>query len=353
MAASKFAPVAARAAAVLAVAAFGLRVTTAADLTDRSRVLRYVMGTSVSIEAYGRNEPERKAAIDEAFGAITEVDRLMSNYRDDSELAQINRLAATQPVPLSPPMFSVLQAAQRVSAISGGAFDVTVEPIVRLWGLYSKVAHVPTAAELGQVRPLIDYRNLILDSTEHTARFARAGVALDLGGIAKGFAVEVAANALRKRGLSGLIDAGGNQYLLGTPPGKRSWNAGIRSAEGERRLLGVLDTGETSISTSANYATFVALNGKKYGHIIDPRTLEPSTASLSVTIVSRDGTLADAMSKAVFILGREAGLKLVDSQPGMAAVIAYQRADGGIGIARSKSLANAFHPTDARVLVDP
>ena len=321
--------------------------------SDTSRVSRYVMGTSITVEAYGGTESVRASAIEEAFAAFNEIDRLMSNYRDDSELSQINRLAAAQSVPLSAPMFSVLQAAQRVSAMSSGAFDVTIEPIVRLWGLYDKVAHVPTAAEFAGVRPLVDYRNLVIDQAQHTVRFARAGVSIDLGGIAKGFAVEVAANALRARGLSGLIDAGGNQYLLGTPPGKTSWTTGIRNAEGERLLLGVLETGETSISTSANYSTFVELNGRKYGHIIDPRTLRPSDASLSVTIVSRDGTMADALSKAVFILGHDAGLKLADSIAGMSAVIAYRRSDGRVGVARSKSLATAFHPADARVVVDP
>jgi len=320
---------------------------------DTSRVSRYVMGTSITVEAYGATEPVRTVAIEEAFAAFAEIDRLMSNYRDDSELSQINRRAATEPVPISAPMFSVLQAAQRVSAMSGGAFDVTVGPIVRLWGLYDKVAHIPGETELAAVRPLVDYRNLALDSTQHTVRFARAGVNVDLGGIAKGFAVEVAANALRQHGLSGLIDAGGNQYLLGTPPGKPSWTTGIRSAEGERVLIGVLETGETSISTSANYSTFVELNGRKYGHIIDPRTLRPSDASLSVTIVSRDGTVADALSKAVFILGHDAGLKLAESVPGTAAVVAYRRSDGRIGVVRSKSLASAFHVTDARVIVDP
>ena len=184
------------------------------------------MGTSMVVEAYGGSADVRTAAIDDALAAIAEIERLMSNYRDDSELSQINRLASTQPVPISAPMLSVLQAAQRVSAMSGGAFDVTVGPIVRLWGLYDKVAHIPSETEFAAVRPLVDYRNLAIDSAQHTVRFARAGVNVDLGGIAKGFAVEVAANALRKHGLSGLIDAGGNQYLLGTPHGKPSWTTG-------------------------------------------------------------------------------------------------------------------------------
>ena len=189
----------------------------------------------------------------------------MSNYRDDSELALINRDAARQPVRISDPMMSVLQAAQKVSAQSGGGFDVTIGPLVRLWGFHDKKPHQPTAEEFAAVRRLIDYRNLVLDAAAHTARFTRPGVELDLGGIAKGFAVEIAANVLRRHGLSGFIDAGGNQYLLGTPPGKAMWTVGVKDPDRPDRLLGEITTPETSVSTSADYATFVTINGRSTG----------------------------------------------------------------------------------------
>lgn len=311
------------------------------------------MGTSVQVEVYGGDEASRRAGIDEAFGAMAEVDRLMSNYRDDSELSTVNHDAASAAVPISGPLLSVLQAAERVSVASGGAFDVTVGPAVRLWGIHDHQAHLPSGAELAAVRPLVDYRNVVIDGAGRTVRFARPGVEIDLGGIAKGFAVEVAANSLRKRGLSAFIDAGGNQFLLGLPPGKSSWAAGIRSADGGSGLLGVVDTTETSVSTSGNYANFVEIAGRRVGHIIDPRTLQPSIASLSATVVSRDATLADALSKVAFVLGPSAGLAVVDSFPGAGAVIAYRLPDGGTGVRVSKSLARRFHAVDARVRLDP
>lgn len=168
------------------------------------------------------------------------------------------------------------------------------------------------------------------------------------GGIAKGFAVEVAANALRRHGLGGFIDAGGNQYLLGTPPGEPTWTVGVKDPDRPDRLLGVIETPETSVSTSAGYATFVEINGRKYGHILDPHTLQPSAAALSVTILSRDGTMADAYSKAAFILGPTAGLALIDSVPGTSGLIAYRKPDGGMGIVTSKRLGNAFRPAKTR-----
>jgi FAD:protein FMN transferase len=334
------------AASRIAAAALSLCLI-AAGPSDRLLQYRYLMGTSVEVEVF---DAARRSAIDEAFAAMAEVDRLMSNYRDDSELALINRLAATRAVPTSDPMFDVLSAAQMVSARSGGAFDVTVGPVVRLWGFHDKRPHVPTREELAAVRPLVDYRNIVLDGAARTVRFVRPGVEIDLGGIAKGFAVELAANVLRRHGTGGFIDAGGNQYLCGAPPGKRVWSIGIKDPDDPQRVLGAIDTDETSVSTSADYANFLTANGRAYGHLLDPHTLSPSQAALSVTILSRDGTLADALSKAVFMLGPADGLTLADSFPCTLALIAYRDAGGGVALAMSPALKPRFHPSPARPL---
>jgi thiamine biosynthesis lipoprotein len=307
----------------------------AAPLTvtgGNTREFRYLMGTSTQVQAIGGDEAARRAAIDEAFAAMAEVDRLMSNYRTDSELSHVNRDAARTPVVVSDPLLRVIEAGQRVSAASNGAFDVTVGPLVRLWGFRDKVAHIPTAAELAAVRPLVDYHGLLIDGAKHTIGFAREGMEIDLGGIAKGFAVEIAANVLRRRQLGGFIDAGGNQYMVGTPPGKTSWTVGIKNPDDSKRLIGVVDVKGGSVSTSANDANALVAQGRSYGHLLDPHTLQPSAASLSATILSEDGTLADAMSKAAFILGPQKGMALVEATPGMAGVIAYRRSDNTIGV---------------------
>ncbi|HEY2906799.1 MAG TPA: FAD:protein FMN transferase [Vicinamibacterales bacterium] len=310
-----------------------------------TRQYRYLMGTSVEVEVF---DPAQHAAIDEAFAAMAEVDRLMSNYRDDSELTMINRSAATHAVQASDPMFGVLSAAHDVSARSAGAFDVTVGPLVRLWGFHDKKPHVPTTEELAAVRSLVDYRNVLLDPAQRTVRFTRPGVEIDLGGIAKGFAVEIAADVLRRHGAEGFIDAGGNQYLRGTPPGKRLWSVGVKDPMDPRRVLGAIDADETSVSTSADYANFLTADGRTYGHILDPHTLAPSDSALSVTILSRDGTLADALSKAVFVLGPSAGLDLVASFPGTSALIVYRDRDGKTAMTMTPSLKSRFHPSPAR-----
>jgi len=314
----------------------------------QTRAYRYLMGTSVQVQAIGLDDVARQQAIEEAFAAIAEVDRLMSNYRQDSELTRINTSAASGPVEISDPMLRVLQAAQRISAGSNGAFDVTVGPLVKLWGFFDKRPHVPSDAELAAVRPLVDYRNILIDGDRHAVRFARAGVEIDLGGIAKGFAVELAADVLRRRGLDGLVDAGGNQYLVGTPPGKTRWTIGINDPDARENLLGALEVPEGSVSTSANNSNFLAVDGHRYGHLLDPHSLRPSSASESATIVSRDGTLADALSKAAFVLGPRDGIALIDSMPDVAGLIAYRQSDGHVAVAVSRRLVGAFHPAAAR-----
>jgi FAD:protein FMN transferase len=324
-----------------------LHAAPSADTADTTREFRYLMGTSVQVAAFGGDAAVRRIAVDEAFGAIAEVDRLMSNYRADSELTHLNASAARDAVRVSEPLFRVLEAAQQVSADSNGAFDVTVGPLVKLWGFFDKRPHVPSASELREVQPLVGYRNVLLDARARTVRFTRSGVEIDLGGIAKGFAVEVASNVLRRHGVSGFVDAGGNQYLLGTLPGKRGWTVGIRHPDRADALVGEIDAREGSVSTSADTANFLVADGRRYGHILDPRSLQPSAAALSVTIVSADATLGDAMSKAAFILGPRDGLALIDSYPDMAGAIAYRKADGSVGVAVSSRLTGRFHAVAA------
>jgi FAD:protein FMN transferase len=329
---------------VIPLAAMALLVVLASpEAEDRTHEYRYIMGTSIAVEAYGGDEELRRLAIAEAFEAVSEVDRLMSNYRDDSELALVNRRASLEAVRVSEPMFSVLQAAQQVNARSGGAFDVTVGPLVRLWGFHDRKPHVPDPAELARVRPLVGGGNMLLDPAARSVRFLRPGVELDLGGIAKGFAVELAGGVLRGHGLAGSIDAGGNQFVVGSSPGKRTWTVGIKDPDAPGQLLGVLEIEGGSVSTSGQYANTLASAGKRYGHILDPRTLQPSEGALSATVVGPDATLADALSKVGFVLGATRGLEVIESFPQMGAVIAFRRPDGSKGIVVSKGLRDHFH----------
>ena len=335
-------------------AGFSTHALHASAETAQTRVFRYLMGTAMRVEVYGGSPEDRQTAADEAFGAIAEVDRLMSDYRDDSELTAINRAAATRPVAISAPMLAVLDAAERIGVASNGAFDISVRPLMSLWGFKTRQPHIPTAAELAALRPLIDFRNVVLDRNAGTVRFTRPSVEIDLGGIAKGFAAEVAAGSIRRRGLAGMVDAGGNQHMVGLPPGKSAWSIGIRDPARPDAMLGTIDLrGELpgnpvglAVSTSANSSNFLTSGAQVYGHLMDPRSLRPADASLSATVVSTDGTLADGLSKALFVLGPKNGLALLQQFPRTWGVVAYRKPDGTAGVAVSRGFESSFHPND-------
>lgn len=339
------APTAATAVLALALLLPALRLHAEGPLSTTVR--RVLMGTSITIEAIGGTAPARAAAIDEAFASMVEVDRLMSNYKPDSELTRVNTDAAVRPVPVSPPLWSVLEAAARVSRASGGAFDITVGPAVRLWGFHDKKPHVPSESELARIRPLVGYDNVLLDAATHSVRFRRPGVEIDLGGIAKGFAVELAGRVLERRGFAGVVDAGGNQYLVGHPANHPAWQVGIADPDAPTRLLGTLAVEGGAVSTSGGYHNYFTANGHTYGHLIDPRTLLPGHDALSVTIVAADATLADALSKPAYLLGPEKGLRFVESFPGAMAVIAYRGTDGRVLLRMSEGLKARFRQAAA------
>jgi FAD:protein FMN transferase len=332
-----------------AASAVVVSAQSARETGDMSRDLRYLMGNSVEVRVYNGDETARRDAIAEAFAAIAEVDRVMSNWKPDSEISLANRQAAAGPVRLGDPLFAVIDAGLQVAARSGGAFDPTIGPAVSAWGFRTHVPHLPSDEEFAALRGLVGFRGVTLDARARTLRFAQAGMEVDLGGIAKGFAVELAAGTLRRRGLAGFVDAGGNQYMLGRPPGKPAWTVGVRDPDHPGELLGTLDLPEGSVSTSAENANFVTIGGRRFGHILDPRTLHPAESGvLSVTLYSPDATMADAVSTAALVLGVRPGLALIDSYPGMMGLLTSRLPDGSVAIAMSERLRARFHPVRRR-----
>ncbi len=321
-------------------------ITAAVD-TGQTRFFKYLMGTSVRIEIYGGDAALRQQAADEAFAAVGEVDRLMSDYRADSEVTRVNRSASDQPVVVSAPLMAVLAAGERVSQESHGAFDMTLRPALVLWGFKSHASHIPTREEIEETQSSVGYGHLALDKTTQSVRFTRRGMAVDLGGLAKGFATELAAASLRSRGLSGVIDAGGTQYMVGTPIGKERWSVGVLHPDLPGELLGGLDVADGAVSTTSDTSNLLPSDSSALGRVLDPRNLLPATSSLSATVVSQDGTLANALSRAAFVLGPVEGLALLDRFPSTWGVIAYRQANRSIGVKVSPGHAQAFHPAPA------
>ena len=262
------------------------------------------MGTYVQIALA---TPDSAAAWPDARMAqevFRRVDSLMSNWTTTSEVARLNRVAASGPTRVHPEVATVLDASLRIWRESDGAFDITVEPLIRAWGFIGGPRRVPTDIEIAAALSRVGARQLRFDPTARTLGFARDGVKIDLGGIAKGYAVDVAAESLRAHGVSdALVNLSGNMVALGKPVDAAGWRIGVRDPRDRLPYLGRLTLSGEAISTSGQYEQFIAGDGKTYGHIMNPRTGRPSEGLISVTVVAPSAMETDGWDTPLFVLG--------------------------------------------------
>jgi thiamine biosynthesis lipoprotein len=290
---------------------------------------RMIMGTFARVVVIARSERAANACIEAAFDVQERIESLMSYHRQDSELNQVNRYAAQRPVSVNPMTFEVLSQAIHFSRLSEGAFDVTVGPLVDLWKAAGEANEPPSEEALAEARRKVGFEKLILDDKTATVRFAEEGMRIDLGGIAKGYAVDKAVEAMKKKGaLGGMVDLGGNIRCFGRAPrGQEKWRIGIQDPNvtpgelGGSKYLLILELGDASVATSGDYRRFTVVQGHKQSHILDTRTGQGVAKVASDTIIAPDATAADALSTAVNVLGAEAGLALVDRLPSIEAII--------------------------------
>jgi FAD:protein FMN transferase len=290
---------------------------------------RLVMGTFARVVAIAPDEVTAKACITAAFAEQDRIESLMSYHQSDSELARINREAADRPVRIRRATFEVLEQALHFSELSDGAFDVTVGPLMDLWRAAADANRPPTEAELTAARGKIGWRNVILDPNASTVRFNVQGMKVDLGGIAKGYAVDRSVEVMKRNGATGgMIDLGGNIRCFGvTPRGRSHWYIAVQDPNvapddprpGKTPM--VLQVREGAVSTSGHYRRFVTVAGRKQSHILDPHTGSDNESLASVTVIAPDATSADALSTAVSILGREKGLELIEKLPDTEAIL--------------------------------
>lgn len=272
-----------------------------------------VMGTTLEITVYRPASQSAQAAedLEAAYQEILEIDTLMSLYRPESELAQLNASAGQGAFAASQKTFDVIAASNHFSRISDGAFDISVKPLVDLWGFYDVTnASVPEpkAIEAALSRVWFDSVAYNEDTRQVTLE---AGVGLDLGAIAKGYAVDTAIAALRTRGVpAALINLGGNVGVLGLAPGERPWVIGIRHPRSDK-LIGKVSITEGAVATSGDYDRYFEVDGQRYSHLLDPRTGYPVDGLYSLSVVALNATTADALSTAAFILGPEDGVQLL------------------------------------------
>ena len=277
------------------------------------------MGTAISVELWSESRAEGESAMAAVMAEMHRIDRAMSPHKPDSELSRINREAGAAPVPLSTEMARLLARADEFSRLTGGAFDISYAAVGQLYDYRERVR--PTDAALAQACAAVGYRHLHLDTRARTLRFGLPGMRIDLGGFAKGHAVDNAAAILRERGVQhAMVSAGGDSRVIGDHRG-RPWTVGIRDPRRPGEMAALLPLVDVSISTSGDYERCFDADGVRFHHLIDPATGRSPRSVHSVTVLAEDGLTTEALSKAVFVLGTEKGLRLVESQRGVDAVV--------------------------------
>jgi len=288
------------------------------------------MGVPFRIVLYAENPAKANAGARAAFQRVAALNNLLSDYEPDSELNRLSRTAGSgQNVPLSQDLWRVLSRAQELSRLSAGAFDVTVGPYVGLWRRARRQQELPDPVRLAEARKAVGYENLVLDPRTRSARLLVPKMRLDLGGIGKGYAVEEALKVLQRRRIPrALVTAGGDMMAGESPPGKPGWRIEVAPLDASNAPPACfLLLRHRAVSTSGDLFQHVEINGKRYSHILDPRTGVGLTDHSLVTIIAPDGMTADALAKAVSVQGREAGRRLFKRVPGVAGRIVRKPGD--------------------------
>jgi thiamine biosynthesis lipoprotein len=278
-----------------------------------------IMGTRVAVELWSEDAALAQRAMDEVIAEMRRTDELMSTYKPESQLSQVNAHAHERPVQVDADIVEVVARALEMSRLSGGAFDITYASVGYL---YDFRAHQrPSDQQITAALPGVDYRQVQVDRDARTIRFLRPGVRIDLGGIAKGYAVDRSIERLRGLGIEhAMVNAGGDTRLLGDRRGK-PWVVGIRDPRNEGRMVTRLPLEEEAISTSGDYERYFEEDGVRYHHILVPGTGRSARGVRSATVIGADATLTDALSTTVFVLGVEHGMQLIAQLPGVEAVV--------------------------------
>lgn len=278
-----------------------------------------IMGTAIRVELWGDDRDEAEAAIDAVIAEMHRIDAAMSPYKHDSELSRINREAGQRPVAVSAELFDLIARSIAFSELSRGAFDISYAAVGHLYDYRRGIR--PGEAQLAAARACVGYRGLQLDRAHRTLRFAQPGMRIDLGGFAKGHAVDNGAAILARHGVRhAVVAAGGDSRLLGDRCG-RPWTIGVRDPRNEGEVVALLPLQDVAVSTSGDYERYFDDAQGRCHHLIDPRTGRSPSAVHSVTVIAPDGLTSEALSKTVFVLGVQDGLRIVESVPGADAVV--------------------------------
>jgi thiamine biosynthesis lipoprotein len=288
------------------------------------------MGTEFRIVLYhGDSSSAQKAAM-AAFDRVEDLEDIFSDYRERSEVNRLCQVAVGKAWNISPELFFVLEASLRYSRLSNGAFDVTIGPVVQLWRQARKSKRLPDPAELEEARRRVGYSNIVLNPADHTAMLKLAAMKIDFGAIAKGYAADQALEVLRSRGITRALVAGGGDIAVGAPPpDSPGWSIEILKPEaGSAGNQGYLTLHDAGVATSGDIYQFVEIGGLHYSHIINPSTGMAVTDAASATVVAPNGMTADAFSTTLCVLPPADGLRLIESVPGVSALMVRRSPQG-------------------------
>jgi len=292
------------------LAAFGAARAGAPESSEWLRLDKSAeaMGSTYTVELYGFDRVRMEAAVDAALDEARRLDDLLSNYKADSEWSQVNRHAAEGPIRVSPELFDLLSACVEYSRESEGAFDITVGPLMKVWGFYKGTGHLPHRAEVMAALTRVGYRHIHLDAKAQTVWFDKSGVEIDPGGIGKGYAVDRMVDVLKQKGFRNALVAGSGSsiYGMGAPPSQpKGWAVDIKDPWDQSKTATEVFLKDMSMSTSGSYEKFFRAEGKIYAHIMDPRTGYPARGSVAVSVIAPRTIDSEAWAKPYFVNGRQ------------------------------------------------
>jgi thiamine biosynthesis lipoprotein len=293
------------------------------------RKTKPLMDTLVTVTVVADSDRKADSSIEKAFSVIERFGDKIDFFKETSELSAVNRNAGISPVKVSPETLDIIGKAVYVAEKSGGAFDPTIGPEIGLWDFAKKIK--PSDDAIRKILPLVGYRKVAIDREKSTVFLKEKGMKMDLGAIAKGYAADLAVDELRRDGITaGIVANAGDIRTFGLKPDGKPWNVGIRNPrqKGESdELFAKAQLSDKAISTSGDYERYFIADGKRYHHILDPRTGYPAGLSRSVTVITDKGAFTDSFSTAVFVLGPEKGMRLLQ-ETGMEGIIVD--ASGGV-----------------------
>lgn len=281
-----------------------------------------LMGTRFEITVVAPNEEIGYLDIDEAVSEIERIEKMISSWDEASETSKINKNAGIQPVKVSPELFSLIERAIKISEITDGAFDITYASMDNIWKFDGSMDSMPSEEEIQKSIAKIGYTKIILNPDDQTVFLSEPGMRIGFGAIGKGYAADKAKELLTSKQVKGgIINASGDLTTWGTKVTGEKWLVGIANPLSKDKVFSWLPVVESSVATSGNYEKYITLNGKKYSHIIDPRTGYPTTGINSVSVFAKHAELCDALATAVFIMGKDTGIHMINQIDGVEVVV--------------------------------